>query len=174
MLRGGLILALLAAFAFPAGAVAIPSHSTSLTRDTTLEELVLREVNALRARQGMHSLSPSSTLSRAAVFHTRSMASAGYFSHTSNDGTPFSKRLTRFYAARSGVWTVGENLAMFGGAAPTAKAIVEAWMASPGHRANLLRPQFREAGIAVFHHPAASGVFGGLPTWVITLDVGRR
>ena len=174
MLRRGLILALLAAFAFPAGAVATPSQSEALQRMTTLEELVLREVNAVRAQRGMQALSPSSTLSRAAVFHTRSMASAGYFSHTSHDGTSFSKRLTRFYAARSRVWTVGENLATFGGAPPTAKAVVAAWMASPPHRANLLRPQFREAGIAVFHHPAAGGVFGGLPTWVITLDVGRR
>jgi uncharacterized protein YkwD len=174
MLRRGLILVLVAGFAFPASAVATTSNGTSLERVTTLEELVLREVNALRAQRGMPVLSPSSTLSRAAVFHTRSMASAGYFSHTSNDGTSFSKRLTRFYASRTGGWTVGENLAMFGGAAPTAHAVVAAWMASPPHRANLLRPQFREAGIAIFHHPSAGGVFGGLPTWVITLDVGRR
>jgi uncharacterized protein YkwD len=174
MLRGGLVLVFVLALAFPAGAVAEPSRSATLTRATTLEELVLREVNVLRANRGMRALSPSSTLSQAAAFHTRSMASAGYFSHTSHDGTPFSKRLTRFYAARSGVWTVGENLATFGGAAPTAKAVVAAWMASPPHRANLLRPQFREVGIAIFHHPAAGGVFGGVPTWVITLDVGRR
>ena len=174
MLRGGLILAFVVALAFPTGAVATSSSGASLQRDTTLEALVLREVNVLRAKRGMQPFSSSSTLSRAAVFHTRSMASAGYFSHTSNDGTSFSKRLTRFYASRSGGWTVGENLAMFGGAAPTAHAVVSAWMASPPHRANLLRPQFREVGIAIFHHPAAGGVFGGLPTWVITLDVGRR
>jgi uncharacterized protein YkwD len=72
------------------------------------------------------------------------------------------------------VWTVGENLAMFGGSAPTADAIVAAWMSSPGHRDNLLRGAFREAGIGIVHNPAAGGVFGGEPTWLVTLDIGRR
>jgi len=53
-------------------------------------------------------------------------------------------------------------------------AVVDAWMGSPGHRANLLRGSFREAGVAVMYNPAAGGVFGGEATWVVTLDLGRR
>ncbi len=52
--------------------------------------------------------------------------------------------------------------------------IVDAWMGSPGHRANLLRELFREAGVAIMFNPAAGGVFGGESTWVITLDLGSR
>jgi uncharacterized protein YkwD len=86
----------------------------------------------------------------------------------------FSERIKRFYVPRSGSWSVGENLAMFGGTTPTAGAIVAAWMASPPHRANLLREIFREAGLGVMFNPAAGGVFGGESTWVVTLDLGRR
>ena len=82
--------------------------------------------------------------------------------------------MKRFYVGNSSTWTVGENLAMFGGITPDAHAIVNAWMASPGHRANMLRGSYRDAGISIVHHPAAGGVFGGRPTWVITLDFGRR
>jgi uncharacterized protein YkwD len=102
------------------------------------------------------------------------MATFGFFMHESRDGSAFSQRIKRFYVPRSGSWSVGENLAMFGGVAPTASAIVTAWMGSPGHRANLLRGVFREAGVAVVFNSAAGGVFGGESTWVVTLDLGRR
>ena len=62
----------------------------------------------------------------------------------------------------------------FGGTTPSAEAIVNAWLASPPHRANLLQRAYRDAGIAIIHHPSAGGVYGGQPTWVITLDFGRR
>ena len=128
----------------------------------------------LRAAHGMQPLSPSAALSRAADGHTRSMATLGYFSHESRDGTPFSERLERFYVAASRRGRSGRTSRCSAGVTPSAQSIVAAWMASPGHRANVLRSQFREAGIAIVHHPAAGGVFGGLPTWVVTLDVGRR
>ena len=63
---------------------------------------------------------------------------------------------------------------MFGGPTPSASAIVSAWMGSPGHRANLLRGLFREAGVGVMFNPAAGGIFGGEATWVVTLDLGSR
>jgi uncharacterized protein YkwD len=146
----------------------------SVTRSTSLESLVLEQVNAVRATHGMRPFTLSKELSEAAVAHSRSMASFGFFAHESRNGGSFSQRIRGFYAARGGAWTVGENLAMFGGSAPTADAIVAAWMSSPGHRANLLRGVFREAGIGVVHNPAAGGVFGGEPTWLVTLDIGRR
>jgi uncharacterized protein YkwD len=102
------------------------------------------------------------------------MATLGFFAHESHDGAPFWQRVKRLYAPRTAGWTVGENLAMFGGVQPTAESIVAAWMASPPHRANLLQRHYREAGVAIIHHPSAGGVFGGRPTWVVTLDVGRR
>ena len=147
---------------------------TTLTRATALEDLVLHRINAVRAARGLAPLSRSSGLSRSAVVHSRAMATLGFFSHESRDGTPFSARIERFYAPGSKPWSVGENLAMFGGTAPTAEGIVTAWMGSPDHRANLLRGLFREAGVGVIFNAAAGGVFGGEATWVVTLDLGRR
>jgi uncharacterized protein YkwD len=148
--------------------------TASVTRSASLEELVLREVNALRVARNLRPLAASPALSRSAVAHSRSMATYGFFTHESRDGTSFSMRIKRFYAPRSGAWTVGENLAMFGGTTPTASAIVSAWMGSAGHRANLLRGLFDEAGVGVMFNPAAGGVFGGDATWVVTLDLGSR
>ena len=183
MLRLRSLVVLLAVLAFPASAVAgstatgdraLSSVRTTVTRDTSLEALVLREINALRTSHGLKRLNASSALSRSAAGHSRAMATHGFFSHESRNGAVFSQRIKRFYVPRSGSWSVGENLAMFGGMTPTADAIVAAWMGSPPHRANLLRETFREAGLAIMFNPAAGGVFGGESTWVVTLDLGRR
>lgn len=182
MLRVRAFVVLCVALALPASAVASPAASgkagtatgATVTRATSLEGLVLRRINALRASHGLAPLRLSSGLSRSAATHSRSMATLGFFAHESQDGTSFSRRIERFYAPHSKAWSVGENLAMFGGAPPSPDSIVVAWMASPPHRANLLRALFREAGIGVVHNPAAGGVFGGDSTWVVTLDLGRR
>jgi len=162
------------ALAGQANAGRTTDSAISLQRSSTLEELVLRDVNAVRAAHHLRALTASSALGRSAVAHSRSMATYGFFAHESRDGTSFAQRVKRFYAPRAGTWTVGENLAMFAGSPPTAAAIVRAWMASPGHRANLLRGLFREAGLAIVFNPAAGGVFGGEATWVVTLDLGSR
>lgn len=143
-------------------------------RVVTLETLLLLEVNSVRRSHGLRPLKASPRLERAALAHTRSMLTLGYFAHQSFDGTSFSDRVKRFYPARNKGWTVGENLAMFGGVTPSARQVVRAWLASPGHRANLLRPFFREAGFAVLQHPSPGGVFEGAPTVLVTLDLGRR
>ena len=175
MLRGASFLVLIVAFALPAGASAATSSPASVTRETSLETLVLRQVNEVRADHGLAPLSASAPLTRAALGHSRSMITLGFFTHESQNGTPFWQRVKRFYSPRSsGGWTVGENLAMFGGSAPNAESIVAAWMASSGHRANLLRRMFRDAGVAIVHGSSAGGVFGGESTWVITLDFGNR
>ena len=135
---------------------------------------MLQEINAIRASHGLARLNASGALSRSAAGHSRAMATHGFFSHESRNGAAFSRRIKQFYVPRSGAWSVGENLAMFGGMTPTAGGIVAAWMGSPPHRANLLRALFREAGLAIMFNPAAGGVFGGESTWVVTLDLGRR
>ena len=179
MLRGSPLAALLVALALFAGFQGVAATSgeagntIAITRVPPLEALLLDRVNAVRAANGLAALKRAPALNRAATFHSRAMATFGFFTHESRDGLSFATRIKRFYAHRSREWTVGENLAMSSGSVD-ADAILSAWMASPGHRANLLRGSFREAGIAVVHHPSAGGVYGGLPTWVVTLDFGRR
>ena len=155
-------------------AVTEQAEASTVTRATSLEDLILQQVNELRAARHLTPFATSRALSRSAAGHSRAMLTRGFFAHESANGTSFSNRIRAFYGPRSSTWTVGENLAMFGGMTPTASAVVDAWMGSPGHRANLLRGSFREAGVAVMYNPAAGGVFGGEATWVVTLDLGRR
>jgi uncharacterized protein YkwD len=81
-------------------------------------------------------------LNRASLAHAADMAQYNYFSHEGRDGSSATDRLTRAgYHWRS----VGENIA----AGPTTpESVVEGWIRSPQHCANLMAPQFREMGIA--------------------------
>jgi len=77
------------------------------------------------------------------------MISQGYFEHTSPSGLTFMDRIEStgyMHSARS--WVVGENLVWGTGPRSTPDALVPAWMNSPPHRENLLRPNFREIWIA--------------------------
>jgi len=157
-----------------AAPTAAPRSSAKVERRASLEAAVVKALNQVRTGAGLKPLRMSPSLRSAARGHSQSMLQLGFFSHESFNGTSFSERVKRYYAVNSRAWTVGENLAMFGGITPSAQSIVTAWMASPGHRANLLRAGYRDAGIAIVHHPTAGGVFGGRSTWVVTLDFGRR
>lgn len=174
MIRGVVSALVVAVLVLPMSAVADTSSASVGTRQPSLERLVLQEINAVRASYGLEALAPSNGLARAALRHTRSMVTNGYFAHESWNGTPFWKRVEGFYSPRSRGWAVGENLATFGEAAPTAADVVSAWMASPPHRANLLSKRFAEAGIAIVYAPSAGGVYGDQSTWVVTLDFGAR
>jgi len=167
------------ALALLVGAVTAPAavgqlkSGVSITRASSLEAKLLQQINAVRRANGLSPLARSIPLTRAAAYHSHSMASFGFFTHESRNGASFSTRVQRFYPPGARGWFVGENLAVaMGSVSP--ESIVSSWMASPGHRANLLQAGYRHAGIAVVHHPAAGGVFGGQPTWLVTLDVGSR
>jgi hypothetical protein len=86
------------------------------------------------------------------------MVARQYFSHDSLDGRTFIDRLRAAgYIPSDQRWLVGENLAWGTGSLATARSIVAAWMNSPGHRENILRPQFREIGLGIAPgNPAAS------------------
>jgi len=174
MRRGATVFVALVALALPLGAAAGSDTHSAATREQSLETLVLQRVNEVRAARGLSRLTAAPGLSRAALTHSRSMVENGFFAHESKNGAAFWQRVKGFYGPRTHGWTVGENLAMFGGGKPDASAIVESWMASAPHRANLLSKLFANAGIAILHDPAAGGVYGGLDTWVVTLDVGAR
>ena len=92
----------------------------------------------------------NSLLERAAQGHAADMASKNYFSHTSLDGRTFSQRITAAgYAWR----TAGENIAA-GYATP--EAVVQGWLQSPGHCANIMNPAFKEIGVGYSYGAASS------------------
>ena len=86
----------------------------------------------------------------------------GFFSHDSADGTAFSERIRRYYTNRGFTrWSVGEALMASEGRASMREAIVAAWLDSPPHRAIVLSPTWRDAGIGVLYAPSAPETFGG-------------
>jgi uncharacterized protein YkwD len=168
-----LLLVVLAALAPTASSAS--NHGSDSQQAQTLESRLAHEINAVRSQRHLRSLVESRALRLAAESNSAAMLDQGYFAHESPDGTSFADRLKQFYPANpNDYWTVGENLAMTGPNEPLARDLVARWMESPRHRANLLDPRWRELGIGVRFAPSPKGAFGGLATWVVTLDLGSR
>jgi uncharacterized protein YkwD len=107
-----------------------------------LEAQMLSLVNSERIKNGLSILKPDPELTKVARLHSVDMFQRGYFSHVSEDGkSPFDRM------KENGVkfTNAGENLAL----APTLDIAHNGLMHSPGHRANILRPQFGRLGIGI-------------------------
>lgn len=107
------------------------------------ESAVLALVNKERAAAGCGALTANAKLSAAARAYSDTMARSGVMSHTGPDGSTMT---TRVEAAGYGWSRLGENIAR--GQADAA-AVMNAWMNSPGHKANILNCDFREIGIGL-------------------------
>ena len=82
-----------------------------------------------------------------------------YFAHNALSGQTFVDRIMRtHYVPAASSWFLGENLAWGSRAEATPRQIVRAWMASPGHRHNILQGHFREIGIAIVAGAPVRGV----------------
>jgi uncharacterized protein YkwD len=124
------------------------------------EASVLSRMNAVRTSHGLRPLRLDRRLLRAAKAHSADMMRRQYFAH----GALAAR--TRAAGARGPVF--GEDLAWATGL--TADWVVDAWLASPSHRANLLRRGFRRIGIGVVF-----GTFIGHPgVGVVTADFAGR
>jgi uncharacterized protein YkwD len=126
-----------------------------------LEEVraaVLCLIDRERAAAGESPLRPDARLQRAAQGHSEEMAAQDYFAHVAPDGsTPTDRMRAAGYIPNSHVgYEVGENIAWGTLWLATPQAIVNAWMASPGHRANILDAGYRDTGIGVSPHPPES------------------
>lgn len=108
-----------------------------------VSDTIVDETNANRDKEDLIPLTINQILNEAAQLKANDMASKGYFAHTSPEGlTPwywFSKAGYSFYYA-------GENLAIN---FTDSKDVVDAWMNSPSHRANMVNYNFTEIGIGV-------------------------
>ena len=113
-----------------------------------LERALLAEMNRVRRARGRVALRQIAPLRRAARAQSRYLLRTGTLSHEGPDGSPFWTRLVAAGFPRNR--HMGENLAMTSGCDPaSARRTVAMWMASPGHRANLLNPVFRVTGTGV-------------------------
>ncbi|MFI1538244.1 CAP domain-containing protein [Streptomyces anandii] len=104
---------------------------------------IVQLVNAERAKVGCSPLTLNADLSKAAQAHSDDMAAHQNMSHTGSDGSSPGDRIT----SAGYTWSsYGENVAY---GYSTAEQVMAAWMASPGHKANILNCGFREIGVGL-------------------------
>ncbi len=126
------------------GAIALAADAGTATEYVDAAAAAFEQVNMLRAAAGLGTLEWNSDLESAA--RVRAAEATGYFSHTRPDGTAW--------------WTVdsrvmyGENLAK---GFYTADSVVNAWVASPTHYENLMKPGFKTMAIVIV--PADNGTW---------------
>jgi uncharacterized protein YkwD len=99
------------------------------------------------------------------------MVADGFFDHDTPGGGDMTARILDTGYANGRGWSLGENIAYGTGELATAAEIHGAWMRSSGHRANILRRQFREIGIGIALGVPDAGADGGA---TYTADFGIR
>ncbi len=123
---------------YPGQVLNIPQISQSVL---SYESEVIRLVNEVRRENGLKALTANWELSRVARYKSQDMLNKGYFSHTSPTyGTPFQMIKAFGLSFR----TAGENIAR---GYPTPQAVVNGWMNSSGHRANILNASYTQIGV---------------------------
>lgn len=130
-------------------------------------------VNRERASHGESPLRANPRLQQAAQGHTTNMVVDDYFEHIGPRGqTPLQRmRAAGYIYSLQLSFQVGENIAWGTLWLGTPRSIVAAWMASPGHRANILDGHFRDTGIGVSSHPPRA-LGGGISGGIYTQDFG--
>jgi uncharacterized protein YkwD len=123
---------------------------------------VLELTNLERQNAGVPPLTLSSELTAAAQGYSQVLAESGCFAHTCGPVPRFTDRIG--LAGYTGFAAVAENIAA---GFPTPESVVDGWMGSEGHRANLLSPKYSEIGIGVATGAGPYGTF-----W--TQDFGSR
>ncbi|MEU9452464.1 CAP domain-containing protein [Streptomyces sp. NPDC048277] len=114
----------------------------TVSEESVVEAEVLKLVNEERAKVGCSALAANSSLTKLAEGFSDDMAARNFFDHTDPDGkTPWDR------AAAAGISNLGgENIAR---GQATAQAVMDAWMNSEGHRANILNCDFKTLGVGV-------------------------
>lgn len=146
--------------ALAAFTLAPASHAA--TTQSQVEQSLIAAVNDVRAEHNLRPLQVDPQLVEAARAHSTMLLRSNVFEHGS-----FAERIA-LHGVRGPAF--GENLAWGTGRLASARSIVGAWMSSPGHRANLLRPGWNRIGIG-----ALSGRFlGHRGATVVTADFAGR
>lgn len=123
---------------------------------------VIAETNQERSAEGLKALKESAELRRAAELKVDDMFARQYFEHNSPSGegpSDLAKQVGYAFVI------VGENLAL--GNFENDASLVDGWMASPGHRENIMRGVYTEIGVAV-----KRGLFEGKMTWLAVQEFG--
>lgn len=123
---------------YPGQVLNIPKTDTAVVN---YENEVIRLVNEIRVKNGLNPLISDWELSRVARYKSQDMKDNNYFSHTSPVyGSPFNM-MKKFGISYK---TAAENIAK---GQKTPQAVVNSWMNSSGHRANILNPSYKKIGV---------------------------
>jgi uncharacterized protein YkwD len=151
-----LITAILTAAAFGQGGVRY--ELTSGTRSGSAGALTTAAVKALerdafqlinteRSLAGLSTLKWSDKIAEVARLHSNNMAEGDFFSHKGLDGLMVDERAEQL---NMGAWTaIGENIAFMKGYENPVEIAVQKWLQSPGHKKNLLNPDWTETAIGL-------------------------
>ena len=127
-----------------------------------IERATLCLVNRQRTAHHLAKLRANRPLRAVARKYARQMVAQNFFEHVSPAGVTFVQRIEHSsYLQNAAGWALGENLAWGQGSLATPRAIVRAWMHSPGHRANILDRTYSDAGMGVALGTPVSGVARG-------------
>lgn len=176
-----LTIAALSTLALAGGSLAAPAAqaATCAGADTQPSQLTVSQaraatvclINVERRKHGRAPLRANAGLALAGQRHARDMVKRRYFAHDSKSGANFAARIKRAgYLRGAGRAILGENLAWGNGSKATPRQIVRSWMHSPGHRANVLKPGYREVGIGVVRQLPVGGTRGA----TYAAEFGRR
>ena len=124
-------------------------------------------INRERNEHGRGGLNRNNALNEAARNHSSQMLDKGCFSHQCRSEASLQTRLQRVGYLHGGLsrWAYGENIAYGNDTHGTPRRIVNAWMNSSGHRANILSGTFRDIGVG-FTRGGSRGYY--------TADFGMR
>lgn len=160
-----------------ASVLATPCENTQLMPESgnlaLIREAVLCLINKKRAENGEQPLKENAQLDAAGESHVQEMLQDDYFAHVSPSGVTPVDRATASGYIQPGPdgYVVGENIAWGTLSLATPQAIVDAWIASPGHLANILEGQYRDTGIVVSASIPA-GLADGVPGALYAQEFG--
>jgi uncharacterized protein YkwD len=137
----------------PAASAAPCPHDNDLTTALALPDAraaLLCAIDAERTARSLPAVRQSGQLTRAAQGHAANMVGRHFFAHVSPDGSTLADRVAvTGYMRHRRTWELGEAIAWAEQPLDTAASLVQAWLASPPHRAILLDRRYREVGIGV-------------------------
>jgi uncharacterized protein YkwD len=154
-----------------------PCANGDLTPDPTnivvVETATLCLVNQVRGQHGLPALVPNAKLQQSADRHNNDMVAQNYFAHNGPAGdTPLSRIEDTGYLNNPNLsYVIGENIAWGTLSLSTPSAIVNAWVNSPEHLANILNAGYTDSGLSVAPQ-APAGLAQGQPGAIYTQDFG--
>lgn len=131
------------------GAVQSSSSSArkAMAKAGTVEQQVIDLVNKVRKENDLSPLTHNAELAAAALKHAKDMDARDYFAHNTPEGITPTQQIKAAGYLLTGTWATGQNIAHN---QKTPEEVMKDWMNSPGHRANILSPNFKEIGIGIF------------------------